>query len=348
MALANDDLTEVLRHFPDVVSAFAYGSGVIEQGGYNYNKPSESLPMLDLIFVVENSVNWHSLNKLLNPDHYSSVFPMSAQLIANIQDSYGARIWFNAMVPMNTKNFPLRQMKYGVIQKDNLENDLLNWENLYIAGRLHKPVRWIKREGQTLNQCFTINHEHTVRTALLLLPKIFNEVDLYLSIASLSYIGDPRMLMGENPKKVVNLVTPIVPQYRSMYKDAFSKLGRTVDLKVVGMSHNQQLQPHPTAIYSQDVSPAARWTLCEGLPLVLRRILLLNNRRRFSYAMRRINREINPPKKTAIRAALSSVVAKAASAQSLKGLFTIGLFKSTIYIAQKVSKRFSGFNIFAA
>lgn len=41
--------------------------------------------MLDIIFVVENSEDWHLLNMSLNPTHYSSIFPLSPRMTANIQ-----------------------------------------------------------------------------------------------------------------------------------------------------------------------------------------------------------------------------------------------------------------------
>lgn len=31
-------------------------------------------------------------------------------------------------------------IKYGVISTDNLVNDMLSWETLYVSGRLQKPV----------------------------------------------------------------------------------------------------------------------------------------------------------------------------------------------------------------
>ena len=84
----------------------------------------------------------------------------------------------------------------------SLLKDLNDWTTLYAAGRLMKPVRSIKNGSNEIKNALLLNRLHAVRTSLLLMPIEFNEIELYQTIASLSYIGDPRMLIGENPKKV--------------------------------------------------------------------------------------------------------------------------------------------------
>ncbi len=200
--LSPEDSTQLLAQFPPVTFAFAYGSGAVEQGGYDYKQSSgKSLPLLDLIFVVDDAEAWHRENMSRNPHHYTSLIPLSPRWTAAFQERLPAHFWFNAYCPVGIPSTPDRLMKYGVISRHHAMSDLTKWSNLYLAGRLHKPVHIL--QGNTeIEMVMGLNREQAIRTSLLLLPEKFEEVDLYMSIASLSYIGDPRMFVGENPNKV--------------------------------------------------------------------------------------------------------------------------------------------------
>lgn len=207
--LNESDVELLLSQFPAVEYAFAYGSGVVKQQGYDYST-AKTLPMLDLILVVEDSEKWHEENMLRNSSHYTSIIPLSAKYVAMFQEKLKANFWFNAYVPMNSPHYPGRLMKYGVISKKHILKDLNTWNNLYAAGRLHKPVHVLKT-NDSLQSALELNREQAVRTSLLLLPEKFNEVDLYMTVASISYIGDPRMYVGENPKKVSIALPKVKP-----------------------------------------------------------------------------------------------------------------------------------------
>lgn len=204
--LQNDEIEEILTHFPPLEFAFAYGSGVVEQKGYQYElkqKNPADLPMVDFIFVVEDSLKWHEMNLKMNPSHYSSLIPLPAKGISLFQDEIPAHFWFNAYLPLPLHSQPGRLMKYGVINKTHALADLNSWNNLYLAGRLHKPVRILTRAHQKVfEEALRENRSHAVNTSLLMLPEKFSEMELFLMIASLSYTGDIRMHFGENPKKV--------------------------------------------------------------------------------------------------------------------------------------------------
>jgi mitochondrial translocator assembly and maintenance protein 41 len=76
--------------------AFAYGSGVFEQKGYDAQKR----PMLDFVFAVTHPDHWHSINMHQHPHHY----PLHARVLGS---SFVSRVqnvepgvWFNAFVEM--------------------------------------------------------------------------------------------------------------------------------------------------------------------------------------------------------------------------------------------------------
>ena len=90
-ALRDEEYEALLEHFPDVAFGFAYGSGVIEQSGYSYStnqvhnetvatvpeeraaQTNSALPMLDVIFAVDDAEEWHQENRRMNPSHYTSI-----------------------------------------------------------------------------------------------------------------------------------------------------------------------------------------------------------------------------------------------------------------------------------
>lgn len=96
-------------------------------------------------------------------------------------------------------------------------SDLLNWDSLYLAGRMHKPLRIIKDDPRVrLTQ--QVNLTSAVRAALLMLPAEFSETQLFETIAGISYGGDPRMILpAENRGKVGNIVRKQGPQFRELY-----------------------------------------------------------------------------------------------------------------------------------
>src|SRR5690606_3302891 len=126
--------------------------------------------------------------------HYSGLRRLGSAAVAHVQDRYGAGVYFNPYVDINGV-----RVKYGVVNISTLTADLASWETLYLAGRLHKPVR-ILRDDPGVRLANQRNLLSALRVALLLLPETFTEHELYAAIAALSYTGDPRMwARAENP-----------------------------------------------------------------------------------------------------------------------------------------------------
>ena len=89
-------------------------------------------------------------------------------------------------------------IKYGVISTAALLEDLNEWTTLYVSGRLHKPVRLLMEPSgeysAALSQALRMNLHHALRVSALLLPERFDEMQLFSTIAGLSYTGDVRMV----------------------------------------------------------------------------------------------------------------------------------------------------------
>eukprot|EP00124_Ichthyophonus_hoferi_P004104 Ihof_evm3s414 gene=Ihof_evmTU3s414 len=150
-------------------------------------------------------------------------------------------------------------MKYGVISCQRLVEDMLQWTNLYVGGRLHKPVSMLKHSSPKYQQAYLSNLSSAVTVALLLLPPKFSVKDLYIAIAGISYMGDFRMIFGENPYKVRSIVNGNLEGFQATYRSTLHTI------------------PHlymSDTLCEQDVSIAVRQAQLLSLPIGLRQRLL--------------------------------------------------------------------------
>ncbi|XP_069002319.1 phosphatidate cytidylyltransferase, mitochondrial isoform X2 [Embiotoca jacksoni] len=204
----------ILSQFPqDISLAFAYGSGVFKQQGTSQGQMEKN--MLDFVFAVDDPVTWHTMNLLQNRKHYSILKLLGPTMISSIQNDRGASIYYNTLVPVDGKI-----IKYGVISTESLIDDLMHWKTLYVAGRLHKPVKMlVQNENGKLRAALVANLKSAVIASFLMLPESFTEEDLFLQIAGLSYAGDFRMVIGEDKSKVANIVKDNIQHFRILYSN---------------------------------------------------------------------------------------------------------------------------------
>jgi hypothetical protein len=83
----------------------------------------------------------------------------------------------------------------------------------------HDPKSSSFAEGERREEIIVASREnlrHALRAALLMLPGEFSAEELYTAIAALSYNGDWRMVFGENPFKVSNIVAAQISLFHSL------------------------------------------------------------------------------------------------------------------------------------
>ena len=300
--------------------AFAYGSGVFQQQGHS----DMSKNMLDFIFAVDNPIEWHQENMKLNGSHYSFLKFFGPKTVAHVQEKFGAHMYFNTLVPCEG-----RLIKYGVISTQALVDDLMDWNTLYASGRLHKPVRLLQFEnGHGLSAALVANHQSALHTALLTLPSTFTEEELYLVITALSYAGDFRMTIGEDKNKIANIVKPNIERFRAIYEPQWK--------------NEQHLYWNKTeGIFQQNVDHLSKYHHLNLLPkMVLFGLISIKNRDGRNRDAEDIVRILSYDENCSdlVRSVTANIVSGSSLTQSVKGLFTAGIVKSTKYSGAKLKK----------
>lgn len=322
-------LQKILSKFPSGMSfALAYGSGIFHQKG---NISSQN--MLDFVFVLDNARKWHEDNMYSkhHPHHYSAIRWFGTRALVSLQDKLGAGVYYNTLVPMEGQF-----IKYGTVSRENFLLDLNEWQWLYLAGRLHKPVQVLLQQpnDEDIKLALKANLNSAVTAALLCLPEYFTEEELFLSIAGLSYAGDFRMIVGENKNKVQNIVSSSFESFQELYRPI--------------LLNSSQLH---------FISSCGKYQQNQESDVMLSRLMSLprNLRQKVADAVESKTSESSLIESTLVKASkdrvycsklvkkgVTSIVKKSSITQSVKGIVTAGSRKTLIYSAQKLTKMLRG------
>ena len=208
----NDNIFDFISTLPEVVDIIGYGSGVKNQEGYT----DDIKRQIDLILTVNDIYEFHKLNFKKYPNIYSNI---GIKLIKHV-NNIGTDINYVSNIDYKNNTY-----KIGVINKNDLSKDLITWDNMYMAGRCHKPISTLKIRDKVKNEII-YNRLNALKIALLLNHnKTITEQELYETICSLSYIGDIRMTMHcANPDKIKNIVNGSKIEFREIYNEVNDNL----------------------------------------------------------------------------------------------------------------------------
>lgn len=192
---------------PDATGVFGYGSGVFLQSHQRNTKNK----MIDVIFVVDDLAEWHRENIVSNPGDYSLLGRIHIRCTSS--NKLKGK---NNIIYLSHVNFNNLQFKYGVIEVEDFLKGLGTWNNIFVAGRFQKPVLEITA-NEKMKEIINYNRRAAFIVACILSDEWTTKYKLYCRICGLSYLGDARMGIAEDPNKVGNIVDGSFKQLSILY-----------------------------------------------------------------------------------------------------------------------------------
>lgn len=188
-------ILEFAEKRPFSVGVYGYGSGVFKQSNSTQGKT-----LTDVIFVVSDIREWHRSNMMMNSHDYSIIgrVYLNRKNVAKIKGE-------NKITYFSEINDGEFTFKYGVIEVEDFKRGLTTWDNLFTAGRFHKPVMEVSSRDD-IREAISYNRKIALMIACLFCDGLSTTVDIYNRLCGLSYLGDARMTIAENPHKVENIV----------------------------------------------------------------------------------------------------------------------------------------------
>ena len=264
---------------------------------------SKDKPQIDLILVVENLKEWHLENMKLNKSDYSMLGKVFFKHSSLRKLKGRAGITYISNIVENGSVY-----KFGTIEEKDLLENLKTWKSFYLPGRFQKTICPII-ENEEIKKAIEVNREQALLVASYLVGRQkVTKKDLYVMLCGLSYFGDTRMKFAENPRKVLNIVEGSFEEYSNIYK--LNKDYLKVDGDEVTIDQDKiksRITELPSALVEH---------LGDNIPEDYSGV----RERVFEY-FEKVNK-------------------KESLQQTIKGIYTNGVFRSIDYAYKKVMKKF--------
>eukprot|EP00985_Skeletonema_marinoi_P030091 scaffold30482_cov158-Skeletonema_marinoi.AAC.1 len=356
----NNELTAIVNSFPTTTGgrlnyAFGYGSGVLQQQSSSAGMVDIILAVDDPYSwhkenLVSQSHHYSGFARVGGARFVHWMQNFGARLyfhpfvyvdINVMNDVHGIDTATNH--PTTTTTTIQREIKYGIVSTDDLIEDLTCWKYLYLAGRMHKPTVEIDlsttpSSESDIQEQVVVNRRNEIAeaqqqnllaavSASILLHGGENEdmtlpiIQLYNTIAGISYAGDIRMQTGaEDPNKVKKLVE--TPGMQALWDNMYSLI--LSDMQRSGILTKDEVK---LELDFNDI--AMRKQLIQNLPNRLQLDEIVGDATSKDSVLR--GSEL-------LRTELANIVAPAAKSQSIKGFFSAGVSKSFTYAMAKFAK----------
>lgn len=191
---------------PDAKAVYGYGSAVFKQA------TACGSPQTDVIFVVDDIKKWHKDNMDSNGEDYSLLGRLHLST-DNVRKIKGR----NFVTYFSDVRDEGVRFKYGVVETCDFRRGLETWDNLFLVGRFHKPVLDVLNDD-AFRETIDKNRSRAFRVACLLSNPVTDKESVFRMLCGLSYMGDARMGVAENPNKVLNIVKGSFHNLEQIYK----------------------------------------------------------------------------------------------------------------------------------
>lgn len=202
--MIKNEISKFIDSHPLATEVICYGSKVIKP------KDNDDKSLIDMIYVVDDSYRWHQDNMVMNPSDY---FKTVKKKLISKRFSKGV-IWLPYLTLLDSQEM----FKIGVVQIDEMLDDLKEMRTTTFFGRLSKPIHLFKT-NPIIEEAVENNRCNILYISLILMGKqSFFLDDLLYKICSLSYMNDVREIFKcENPNKIKNIVLSSYDELKEIY-----------------------------------------------------------------------------------------------------------------------------------